>query len=68
MDRDWASLRGYNGRDHLAQIIAGYLGVSADLAVAVLDHDWDHARELAQVEAIEQLLGGLLMDESAWTS
>lgn len=67
MDRDWASLRGY-ARDHLAQIIAGYLGVSADLAVAVLDRDWDRARELAQVEAIEQLLGGLLMDESAWTS
>lgn len=63
MSQDWTSLRGY-ARDHLAQVIGGYLGISADLAIALLERDWDQARELAQVEAVEQLLGGLLLDES----
>ena len=63
MSQDWASLRGY-ARDHLAQVIGGYLGITSDLAIALLERDWDRARELAQVEAVEQLLSGLLLDES----
>lgn len=64
MSGDWESLKGY-ARDHLAQVIAGYLGISTDLAIAVLERDWSQARELAQVEAIEQLLGDLLLETSA---
>lgn len=63
MNRDWASLRTY-AKDHLAQVIAGFLGVSSDLTIALLDRDWDRARQLAQVEAVEQLLSGLLLDET----
>lgn len=64
LTQDWASLQGY-ARERLAQAIAGYLGISDELAVAVLERDWARARELAQIEAVEQLLGGLLLEESA---
>jgi len=64
MTQDWTALRGY-ARDHLAQVIADYLGISSELANAVLERDWTKARELAQIEAVEQLLGGLLLGESA---
>jgi len=62
--QDWESLRGY-ARQHVAQAVAEYLGISPDLAMALLERDWPRARELAQIEAVEQLLGGLLLEESA---
>lgn len=64
MTQDWESLKGY-ARDHLAQVISGYLGISSDLTIALIERDWARARELAQVEAVELLLGGLLLQDNA---
>src|SRR5690606_34291423 len=37
--QDWESLRGY-ARQHVAQAVAEYLGISPDLAMALLERDW----------------------------
>ncbi len=63
MSQDWASLQVY-GRDRLAQVIASQLGVTTDLAFALLEQDWEQARELAQAEAVQQLLGQFLLEEN----
>ena len=61
MTQDWNSLKDY-GRDRLAQVVAAHLGITADLAFALLEQDWVRARELAQVEALQHLLGQFLVD------
>ena len=64
MTQDWDSLKNL-GKKRLAQVIADQLGITADLAIAVLDRDWQTARELAQAEALEQLLGQILFQAGA---
>lgn len=64
MTQDWESLKSL-GKKRLAQAIGEQLGITTDLATALLDRDWDRARELAQTEALEQLLGHFLLQANA---
>lgn len=64
MTQDWDSLQLY-AKDRLAQVIGAQLGITTDLAIALLDRDWERAKELAQLEAVEQLLGQFLIDSAS---
>lgn len=59
MSQDWDSLQ-YYAKERLAQVIGEQLGVSPELAAAILDRNWEEARNLAQVQAVEELLGQFL--------
>lgn len=64
LGRDWDSLQ-YFAKERLAQVLGEQLGISAELAAAVLDGDWEEARGLAQVEAVEELLGRFVATSEA---
>jgi hypothetical protein len=64
MQKDWSSL-GVLGRDRLGQAFGKYLGVSNELATALLDQNWPEAKQLAEVEATQAVLGRLLFCSNA---
>ena len=64
LNRDWDSLQ-YFAKERLAQVLGEQLGISPELSEAALDGNWEEARNLAQVEAVEVLLGRFLTTSEA---
>lgn len=64
MRQDWASMKGL-ARERLAGALGAYLGISNDLSSALLNQDWPTAKELAQTEAVEELLNLFLFSGGA---
>ncbi|HHZ20528.1 MAG TPA: S-layer homology domain-containing protein [Firmicutes bacterium] len=57
--RDWEHLDTLS-RDRLAEAISDYLGITSDLSRAILDQDFERAKEYAKIELATMALGRLM--------
>ncbi len=57
--QDWNTLEGH-GKVRLGEAIALETGLPLDMVTAVMDQDWEQVKALAQVEAIQRLVQGMV--------
>lgn len=59
MNQEWNTLQDH-GKVRLSEALAVETGLPLDIITAVLDQDWEKVRALAEVEAVQRLVQGVM--------